>query len=200
MKIWARESICIMSSDEEEDEVDINDLNKIPIVDKDEEEEEEEDEEENDANCEDQLKVYLKTETLLKSQVSACNFCGKTYTLKHGLDSHKAGLHLGGILCSAMGCEQRYTSIKGLEKHVTKIHDTATFKCNVCNFGLDSYNSLKIHKQEHDSKKEICLGCGRRFTCSGYRNKHETGPCPKFNVKKNMGHPQSKAAQQICYY
>ena len=28
------------------------------------------------------------------------------------------------------------------------------------------------------------MGCGRQFTQSGDCNKHETGPCPKINVKK----------------
>ena len=94
---------------------------------------------------------------------------------------------MGGIACPAVGCEQRYTSIKGLEKHVTKIHKTGAFKCNVCDLTLDSYSVLKVHKQEHDMKKKyVCrLGCGRQFTQSGDHNKHETGPCPKIYVEES---------------
>ena len=196
--MWVRQPFCISSDEEEDDdEVELDDNNKVPIVNKDEEEEEEdEEEEENDANCEDQPKVHLKTETPLKSKVFANNFCGKTYTLKQGLDSHKAGSHLGGIVCPAVGCEQRYTSIKGLVKHVGKIHNTAIFKCNVCDLNLDSYNLLKIHKQEHDSKKTyVCrLECGRQFTHSGDCNKHATRLCPKFNVKKEHGTPAKQSS------
>ena len=92
---WARESICIMSSDEElEEEEEVDGDDKLPMVNNDEEEEEEEqEEEETDANCQDQAKVHVKTETPLKSKVFACNFCGNTYTSKQGLDSHKAGSH-----------------------------------------------------------------------------------------------------------
>ena len=146
LEYWARESICIMSSDEEleeEDEIiDVED-NTHRVV------ENEEEEEEDDENSENQAKVG---ETPSKAKAFACNFCQKTYTSKQGLDSHKAGSHLGGIACPAVGCEQRYTSIKGLEKHVTKIHTTGAFKCNVCDLSLDSYSVLKMHKQEHNMK------------------------------------------------
>ena len=116
LEYWARESICIMSSDEEleeEDEIiDIED-NKHRVVENEEKEEEEED----DANSENQAKVAVKEETPSKAKVFVCNFCQKTCTSKQGFDSHKAGSHLVGIACPAVGCEQRYTSIKGLEKH-----------------------------------------------------------------------------------
>ena len=153
-----------MSSDAEleEDEDEIIDMedNKHRVV---ENEEEEEEEEKDDANSENQAKVVVKEETPSKAKVFACNFCQKTYTSKQGLDSHKAGSHLGCIACPAVDCEQRYTSIKGLEKHVAKIHTTWAFKCNVCDFSLDSYSVLKVHKQEHDTKKKYAcrLGCGR---------------------------------------
>ena len=91
-------------------------------------------------------------------------FLSKTNTSKEGLDSHKAGPHLGGIACPAVGCEQRYTSTKGLEKHVTKIYKTGAFKCNVCDLSLDSYSVLKVHKQEHNTKKNACrLGHGSQL-------------------------------------
>ena len=161
LETLVRQPFCIsLDEEKEDDDVELGDNNKVPIVNK--EEEVEDVEEENDANCEDQPKVHLNTETPLKSKVFACNFCRKTYTSKQGLDSHKAGSHLGGIACPSVGCEQRYTSIKGLKKHICKIHNTATFKYNVCDLSLDSYNLLKIHKQEHDSKKKknICVQVG----------------------------------------
>ena len=183
LEYWARESICIMSSDEELEEDEIIDVgdNKHRVG-------ENEEKEEDDANSENQAKVE---ETPSKAKAFACNFCQKTYTSKPGLDSHKAGSHLGDISCPAVGCEQRYTSIKGLQKHVAKIHKTGAFKCNMCDLSLDSYSLLKVHKQEHDTKKKkyTCrLECGRRFTLSGDHNKHETGPCPKINVKKRTLH------------
>ena len=96
LKYWERESLCIMSSDEEleeEDEiVDVED-NKHRVV---------EEEEEDDANSENQAKVE---ETPTKAKAFVCNFCQKTYTSKQGLDSHKAGSHSGGIACPAVGCE-----------------------------------------------------------------------------------------------
>ena len=100
-----------MSSDEDLEEEEVDGDDKLPIVDNDKEEQEQEGEEETDANYQDHAKVHVKTETPLKSKVFACIFCGKTCTLKQGLNSHKAGSHLGGIVCPAVGCEQRYTSI-----------------------------------------------------------------------------------------
>ena len=127
LEYGARESICIISSNEEleeEDEIVDIEYNKHGIVENDEEEEED------DAYSENKAKVE---ETPSKAKAFACNFCQKTYTSKQGLDSHKAGAHLGGIACPAVHCEQRYISIKCLEKHVAKIHKTGAFKCNVCN-------------------------------------------------------------------
>ena len=149
LEYWARESICIMSSDEgleEEDEIVDIEYNKHGVMENDKEEEED------DTNSENQAKVE---ETPSKAKAFACNFCQKTCTSKQGLDSHKAGAHLGGIACPAVHCEQRYTFIKGLEKHVAKIHKTGDFKCNVCGLTLDSYTVLKVHKQEHDTKKNM---------------------------------------------
>ena len=59
------------------------------------------------------------------------------------------------------------------------------FKCNVCDLSLDSYTVLKVHKQEHNTKKKYTcrLECGRQFTRSDDHNKHETGPYPKIIVK-----------------
>ena len=80
LEYWERESLCIMSSDEEleeEDEiVDVED-NKHRVV-----------EEEDDANSENQAKVK---ETPSKAKAFACNFCQKTYTSNQGLDSHRLG-------------------------------------------------------------------------------------------------------------
>ena len=99
-----------MGSDEELEEddeiIDIED-NKYRVV-----ENEEEEEEEDDANSENQAKVAVREETPSKTKVFARNFCQKTYTSKQDLDSHKVGSHLGGIVCPAVGCELRYTSIK----------------------------------------------------------------------------------------
>ena len=99
LEYWARESICIISSDEEleeEDEIVDMEYNKHGVLKNDEEEEED------NANSENQAKVE---ETPSKAKAFACNFCEKTYTSKQGLDSHKAGAHLGGIVCPAVGCE-----------------------------------------------------------------------------------------------
>ena len=72
LEYWARESICIMSSDEELEEDEIIDVedNTYRVVKNEEEEEEEED----DANSENQAKVEG---TPSKAKAFACNFCQK---------------------------------------------------------------------------------------------------------------------------
>ena len=66
----------------------------------------------------------------------------------------------------------------------------------MCNLSLDAYSVLKVHKQEHDMKKRTAcrLECGRQFTQSGDRNKHETGPCPKIIVKKEPCTPAKQGS------
>ena len=66
--------------------------------------ENDEEEEEDNENSENKVKVE---KTPSKAKAFACNFCQKTYPSKQGLDSHKAGAHLGGIACPAVCCEQR---------------------------------------------------------------------------------------------
>ena len=122
------------------------------------------------------LKVSLKMHRIkmhsdFKEQ---CDRCGERYATKTDLLRHINVVHLNILLYSCKQCEEKFPTSDALRYHRVKVHEKASFTCNICNKSYKRVGELNTHiKRTHNgrAKGEKCDYCGKEYyDRSGLRN------------------------------
>ncbi|KAJ1565510.1 hypothetical protein HK096_002384 [Nowakowskiella sp. JEL0078] len=84
----------------------------------------------------------------LKRKIFACDypFCGKSFTRKYNLDSHKTAAHTANrpFVCDI--CKASFSRTHDLRRHVRSLHaDDRPFECGYCNQTFSRGDALKRH-------------------------------------------------------
>jgi DNA-directed RNA polymerase subunit RPC12/RpoP len=121
-----------------------------------------------------------------------CEHCGKTLADKYTYNRHVGLRERNGnscmkprnpdelyVTCRYPTCGKKLQK-RSMNQHERDFHnekkDKYPFKCKECGKGfgqpptLDDHMNSKLHK---NNRQYACANCGRRFTQSGQRNRHE---------------------------
>ena len=74
----------------------------------------------------------------------SCNVCGKQFSFKSSLNTHKSSIH-DGIKYPCTQCSHTSTNIGNLRRHTKSIHDGIKYPCNDCHLEFTQSSSLHMH-------------------------------------------------------
>ncbi|XP_037977469.2 zinc finger protein 260 isoform X1 [Plutella xylostella] len=115
----------------------------------------------------------LTTQRSSKTQKFSCNICHKQFNYQIALDTHKKR-HLLGRTYKCYICESKFTTNKGLTRHIAKNHgDGNSFPCTLCKDVFDEAILLKNHLNAHFKPTVFkCEVCGKEFKRKQGLNAH----------------------------
>lgn len=109
-------------------------------------------------------KLSHKKQSALKT--TNCNFCGKNFTSRKGLEYHCEIEHLY-LEYECLYCSKCFSSSINLNKHLNQKH--SSFKmhiCSLCESEFATLDHLKKHVESGHQKVKNCLcsKCGKTFS------------------------------------
>ena len=118
-------------------------------------------------NC---RKVHLREQKVSEEEANMklyffCDICGKSYTNKSGLKTHKLHVHekySEEVPCDVCGISFRTREL--LKQHQEREHsECPRFACDTCGMRFGNNYHLKRHEVIHSDEELPCPLCSRRF-------------------------------------
>lgn len=113
----------------------------------------------------------------------ACEYCGKKFAQKRGLDHHYVRKHKNGgerFICDL--CGKEVNSLRSLKGHLLIHKGLRPLQCRQCGKGFVLESTLKQHLLTHTGERpHKCEECGKCFTQRGSLKAHlrvHTGELP----------------------
>lgn len=110
-----------------------------------------------------------------------CDLCGKTYSKRSNLDSHKR-IHTGIKNFTCDQCGKSFSQKGNLAGHLLTHSTSRPFSCAVCDKTFKTLMRLRKHLDVHSGRKaHVCQVCGRDFRERGTLRAHvriHTGAMP----------------------
>lgn len=139
----------------------------------------------NDEKCVDVVEKKIKAEILdnehefVRGKVIKgkrkflCNYCGKNYTRKNGLDRHIMS-HTGTKPFECKECGKCYITKNTLKTHMLIHTGIKTHKCEICNKSFLQSSHLNYHMRRHAGEKpHTCAFCGKGFLSTYHLERHK---------------------------
>ncbi|XP_028133185.1 zinc finger and SCAN domain-containing protein 31-like [Diabrotica virgifera virgifera] len=102
-----------------------------------------------------------------------CNYCGKNYTRKNGLERHILS-HSGIKPFECKECGKCYITKDTLKTHLLTHTGIKAHKCTVCQKSFTQSSHLSYHMRRHKGEKpHTCTFCGKAFLSSYHLERHK---------------------------
>lgn len=116
---------------------------------------------------------YVKGKKLKGKRRFLCNFCGKNYTRKNGLERHILS-HSGIKPFECKECGKSYITKDTLKTHLLTHTGIKAHKCTVCQKSFTQSSHLSYHMRRHAGEKpHRCTYCGKAFLSSYHLERHK---------------------------
>lgn len=116
---------------------------------------------------------YIKGRRLKGKRRFLCNYCGKNYTRKNGLERHILS-HTGVKPFECRECGKRYTTKDTLKTHLLTHTGVKAYKCEICQKSFTQSSHLSYHMRRHAGEKpHVCSFCGKGFLSSYHLERHK---------------------------
>lgn len=116
---------------------------------------------------------YVNGKKLKGKRKHLCNYCGKNYTRKNGLDRHML-THSGVKPFECKECGKRYITKDTLKTHLLTHTGVKAHKCEVCNKSFVQSSHLGYHMKRHaGDKPHKCVFCGKAFLSTYHLERHK---------------------------
>nr|CAH7733939.1 unnamed protein product [Callosobruchus chinensis] len=133
----------------------------------------ERDKTESDCNNEDDAEYDGKEPHSKGKKMFLCNFCGKNYTRKNGLDRHILS-HTGVKPFECKECGKRYITKDTLKTHILTHTGIKPFKCQLCGKNFIQSSHLSYHMKRHQGERPfVCTYCGKCFVSNYHLERHK---------------------------
>ena len=98
-----------------------------------------------------------------RRKIPKCETCGKTFSSRTYLKSHKSIVHdkPGNVACEL--CNKKFQTIQTMKFHQSLIHKESDCKCNSCGEKFRLPFQLKAHVDGVHEKKNKCEPCDITF-------------------------------------
>jgi DNA-directed RNA polymerase subunit RPC12/RpoP len=95
--------------------------------------------------------LQLHVEVTHENRTYKCDQCGKEVTSRASLQTHMAALHERKIEYNCNLCEHKTFAMGSLKKHIKRVHEKSarTYPCIICNKNLYTNKRLSHHKEKH---------------------------------------------------
>nr|CAI5851296.1 unnamed protein product [Callosobruchus analis] len=131
------------------------------------------DKSESDCKNEDDTEYNGKEPHLKGKKMFLCNFCGKNYTRKNGLDRHILS-HTGVKPFECKECGKRYITKDTLKTHILTHTGIKAFKCQLCGKNFTQSSHLSYHMKRHQGERPfVCTYCGKCFVSNYHLERHK---------------------------
>ncbi|VEN38665.1 unnamed protein product [Callosobruchus maculatus] len=128
---------------------------------------------ESDCKNEDDADYDGKEQHLKGKKMFLCNFCGKNYTRKNGLDRHILS-HTGVKPFECKECGKRYITKDTLKTHILTHTGIKAFKCQLCGKNFTQSSHLSYHMKRHQGERPfVCTYCGKCFVSNYHLERHK---------------------------
>ncbi|XP_053688189.1 zinc finger protein 652-B-like [Sabethes cyaneus] len=136
-----------------------------------------------------------------------CETCGKAFSTSNNLKLHNIQKHSNNRIslpCDHPGCEQRFATRLGLQRHKRRNHDPnyvmpppIPFICDVCGKKFTTNGGLKRHRYTHTPGEMpfVCGICSKQFPTSNKLKEHtmrhegvKNHTCPQCGLRKTTMH------------
>ncbi|CAH1980877.1 unnamed protein product [Acanthoscelides obtectus] len=126
-----------------------------------------------DCKTESEAEYDGKGNHLKGKRMFLCNFCGKNYTRKNGLDRHILS-HTGVKPFECKECGKRYITKDTLKTHILTHTGIKAFKCQLCGKNFTQSSHLSYHMKRHQGERPfICTYCGKCFVSNYHLERHK---------------------------
>ncbi|CAG9857348.1 unnamed protein product [Phyllotreta striolata] len=116
---------------------------------------------------------YVKGRRLKGKRRFLCNFCGKNYTRKNGLDRHMLS-HSGVKPFECRECGKCYITKDTLKTHMLTHSGIKAHKCTVCEKSFTQSSHLSYHMRRHNGERPYsCSFCGKGFLSTYHLDRHK---------------------------
>lgn len=121
----------------------------------------------------DQDQEFVRGKLIKGKRKFLCNYCGKNYTRKNGLDRHIMS-HTGVKPFECKECGKRYITKDTLKTHILIHTGIKTHKCEVCQKLFIQSSHLNYHMRRHAGEKpHLCSFCGKGFLSNYHLERHK---------------------------
>ncbi|ELU04073.1 hypothetical protein CAPTEDRAFT_225601 [Capitella teleta] len=102
-----------------------------------------------------------------------CPECNADVKGSSALSKHMRRYHNNADIhkCSQEGCEEKFSTIRSLRKHLGDVHSVSMFSCDICSISFKSPEGMKIHNSKFHTKGEASLTC--HICGKSFKLKHE---------------------------
>lgn len=116
---------------------------------------------------------YINGRRLKGKRRFLCNYCGKNYTRKNGLERHILS-HTGVKPFQCRECGKSYTTKDTLKTHLLTHSGVKAYKCEVCKKLFTQSSHLSYHMRRHAGEKpHVCSFCSKAFLSSYHLERHK---------------------------
>lgn len=116
---------------------------------------------------------YVRGKLIKGKRKFLCNYCGKNYTRKNGLDRHIMS-HTGTKPFECKECGKCYITKNTLKTHMLIHTGIKTHKCQICNKSFIQSSHLNYHMRRHAGEKpHTCTFCGKGFLSTYHLERHK---------------------------
>nr|XP_023016456.1 zinc finger protein 436-like [Leptinotarsa decemlineata] len=116
---------------------------------------------------------FVKGRKLKGKRRFLCNYCGKNYTRKNGLERHILS-HTGVKPFECKECGKCYITKDTLKTHLLTHTGIKAHKCKVCQKSFTQSSHLSYHMRRHaGDKPHLCTFCGKGFLSSYHLERHK---------------------------
>ncbi|KAG5884491.1 hypothetical protein JTB14_001286 [Gonioctena quinquepunctata] len=116
---------------------------------------------------------FVKGRKLKGKRRFLCNYCGKNYTRKNGLERHILS-HTGVKPFECKECGKCYITKDTLKTHFLTHTGIKAHKCKVCQKSFTQSSHLSYHMRRHAGEKpHTCSFCGKGFLSSYHLERHK---------------------------
>lgn len=121
----------------------------------------------------DQDKEFVRGKIIKGKRKFLCNYCGKNYTRKNGLDRHIMS-HTGVKPFECKECGKCYITKDTLKTHILIHSGIKTHKCEICQKLFMQSSHLNYHMRRHaGDKPHTCSFCGKGFLSTYHLERHK---------------------------